>query len=540
MKLRFFLLSSFFLLLFGALGVQLYNLQITKNNYYISRVQARGDILQEFRERRGEILITDRYGNDIQIALNRDFPIVFANPREIIKEGGDPERVAAQLAPIIGWEESTLRDILDNPNSLFRLLVGKASSSVVQAVSDLGIKGIFVRQHQYRFYPYEHLASQVLGFVGVNENTSEPTGLYGVEKIYNETLAQGSPVRLTLDRSIQAKAEEMLAGLMDRFDATGGTIIVQDPTSGRLLALANAPHFDPNSYGDFPVSTFINPAVQYVYEPGSVFKPITMAAGIDLGVITPETEYVDYGSLTLNGKTIHNARDQVFGRITMTNVLEHSVNTGAVFAAQQIGHEQFRRYVGLFGFGDRSNIDLPDEVPGSLRNLEPGRAKDIDFATASFGQGTSVTPVQLVTAYSALANGGLLMRPYLGKDKEPLVVRRVIDKKTAEQVTSMMEKTVEGAGVAVISGYRVAGKTGTALIPDFQYGGYSEEMIHTFVGFAPASKPAFTVLIKLDKPKIGDLAGRTVVPAFRDLAQYLLNYYNIAPDALSSPAENTL
>jgi cell division protein FtsI/penicillin-binding protein 2 len=215
----------------------------------------------------------------------------------------------------------------------------------------------------------------------------------------------------------------------------------------------------------------------------------------------------------------------------MTNVIEQSVNTGAVFVEQTIGHKNFYEYLKKFGFGEKLNFDLPDEVAGSLRNLENKNARAIDFATASFGQGTAVTPLQVITAFSALANGGLLMRPFVLRDTEPYVIRRVIGEETAMKVVKMMESAVEKAGVAVIANYRVAGKTGTAFIPDFKRGGYSEELIHTYIGFLPASSPHLTIMLKLDKPK-AELAGLTVVPAFRRLAEFALNYLNIPPDKL--------
>jgi len=526
MKIRFFLVLSVFFILYGALSTNLYRIQVLKRSHYFELAQARGTLIQQSALRRGDIFATNRSGADIPIALNRDYPNIYVDPSRV----GDPEETASRLASVIGWSVDDLRRAFAASTTAYRLLVGRASSSVVDAVSELNLPGIGIQQGQYRFYPFEHFASQVLGFVGRNSGTLEPSGLYGLEKLHNTTLAAGGALRLTIDQGVQMQAENMLRELTSQFNATGGTIIVQEPTSGRILAVANRPDFDPNTYSEFSVGSFMNPAVQLVYEPGSVFKPFTMAAGIDLGVITPETTFVDMGSVTLNGKTIHNARDQVYGKITMTQVLEHSVNTGSVFAAQTIGRESFRRYVSLFGFGERTNVDLPNEVSGSVRNIESSKAQDIDFATASFGQGTSVTPIQLISAFSSLANGGLLMQPYINRDREPLVVRRVIQKETAEQITTMLESTVEKAGVAAIPGYRIAGKTGTALIPE--HGGYSDAMIHTFVGFAPASNPAFTILIKLDRPEVGDLAGRTVVPSFRKFAQFLLNYYGIAPDAL--------
>lgn len=276
------------------------------------------------------------------------------------------------------------------------------------------------------------------------------------------------------------------------------------------------------------MKNFLNPIIQYVYEPGSVFKPLTMAAGIDSGAFTPETTFIDKGSVTLNGKTILNWDKKANGKITMTEVIEGSVNTGAVFAEQKVGHKTFTAYVKKFGLGENTGIDLPDEVSGSINNLERKEARDIDFATASFGQGVSVTPIQMISAFSALANGGVLMRPFITEETSPTIVRRVVSGETATKVTGMMESAVEKAKIAAIQNFRIAGKTGTAFIPE--RGKYSDELIQTFVGFFPVSDPKATILIKLDKPN-APLAGMTVVPAFRELAAFVINHYNIPPDA---------
>ncbi len=525
MAFRFFALTIFFILGYSLLGFNLYKLQIEEGNYYFKKAEARNEFQRELELRRGRIFFNDRSGNRVIAALNRDYPVIFASPKEI----KDPAFTARLLAPIIDWEEDALYKALNNPHSLFRLLVEKASKEKIKAVSELQLEGIYLGEKQYRFYPYQRLAAHLLGFVGVNENYETPVGLYGVEKFYEPVLNKGNSLNLTVDINIQAESEQLLQELIKEFKAKSGTVIVEEPKTGKILALANVPDFDPNIYSEFPVKNFLNPATSGIYEPGSVLKPITMAAGIDLGVITPETTYIDKGSVTLNGKTILNWDKRVYGEITMTQVLERSVNTGAVFVESQIGHKNFLAYLKKFGFGEASGIDLPEEATGSLRSLERKDARDIDFATASFGQGPALTPLQLVNAYSAIANGGLLMRPYLQVSQEPKVIRRVISEKTAHKVGAMMEQAVEKAGVAVLTGYRVAGKTGTAQVPDFTKGGYTEELIHTYVGFAPVSDPRFVILIKLDKPA-SPLARFTVVPAFRRLAEYILNYYHIAPD----------
>jgi cell division protein FtsI/penicillin-binding protein 2 len=533
MAFRFFTLTLIFGVLYGLLGFNLYRLQIKKSEYYVEKVEARSETLSALDLRRGQIFFTDRNNKLIPVALNKDYPVVYAVPKEI----ENPSAAAEIISSITGLPKEKLVSDFSNSKSLFKLLVEKAPPEILAKIGDLKLKGIYKTKKQYRFYPFGKLASNLLGFVGINDQNDSPTGLYGIEKFYNGALAEGEDVQLTIDLTLEAQAEETLKELVEKFNAVGGTIIIQEPTTGKILALANWPDFDPNVYSDYPVKNFLNPAVGLQYEPGSVFKPITMAAGIDLGILTPETTFFDNGSVTLNGKTITNWDKKAYGRATMTNVIERSINTGAVFAEQKLGHANFYNYLKKFGFGEKTEIDLPDEIAGSLKNLEKKDARDIDFATASFGQGTAVTPLQLINAFSSIANGGLLMRPYVNAKLEPYVIRRVISGKTAELVTKMMESAVLKAQVASIPGYRVAGKTGTAQIPDLRRGGYTDEFIHTFVGFAPASKPRFVALLKIDKPN-ATLAGQTVVPAFQKLAQFILNYYNVPPDRVDEGLSN--
>lgn len=532
MKFRFSFLTIIFLLLFGVLGTNLYRLQIEKSDYYANKVNAMQERIAALELRRGQIFVTDRAGGKIPVSINKDYPIIFVAPNE----AQENEDLSRTLAAGLDIDENVVAKALKDSKSSFRLLIEKASEEQIAFVKESGLRGVHLDSKQYRFYPFQSLMSHVVGFVGFTESKSEPFGLYGTEKMHDGRLADGESVYLTVDRNIQAHAEQTLTDLMKNYEAVGGTVIVQEPKTGKILALANKPDFDPNEYGEYPLKNFINPGVQLVYEPGSAAKPVTMSAGLELGIITPDTTFEDKGSVTLNGRTIRNAGDKVYGKITMTEVIENSVNTGTVFVEQKIGHANFLEYLKKFGFGEKTEIDLPDEVSGSLKNLEKRDVRDIDFATASFGQGIAVTPVQLVNSFSTIANGGLFMRPYINQESKPYVVRRTISEDTARKVTAMMESTVEKARIAAISGYRIAGKTGTAYIPDFKKGGYTEEMIHTFVGFAPASDPKFTVLVKLDKPQVGELAGMTVVPAFRDIAQFILNYYRISPDKLS-PAE---
>ena len=475
--------------------------------------------------RRGHIYITDKNNQRIPIALAKDFPRIYAVPKEI----KDSAAVAKILAPLVGKDEQKLFNAFNKKNDFYPLLE-KVDDAKVEAISVLGIKGISIVDKAYRYYPYKELGSQIIGFAGMNDQSDEPVGLYGIEKLNNKILASGGEVILTIDRNLQAESERILKKLIEEHNASGGSVVMQEPKTGKILALANAPDFNPNEYADFSIKNFMNPAVQGMYEPGSVFKPLTMAAGIDTGALTPDTTFVDTGSVTLNGMRITNWDQKAHGKITMTNVIEDSVNTGAIFAERTVGHTKFLEYLKRFGFGALTNIDLPDEIRGTLRSIENPNAYAIDFATASYGQGPAVTPVQLISAFSSLANGGLLMRPFVSVSSTPYIVRRVISEDTALKVTRMMESAVIKGKLASIPNYRIAGKTGTAFVP--HNGKYAEDdLIHSYVGFIPAEDAKIVILVKLDHPdKL--LAGQTVVPKFKELAQFVLNYYNIPPDAL--------
>jgi len=314
-----------------------------------------------------------------------------------------------------------------------------------------------------------------------------------------------------------------------------------EPASGAIRAMANWPSFDPNQYSQVEdIGIFLNPAVQEVYEPGSVFKLITLAAGLDSGRVTPQTVYEDNGQIRIKGSIISNVNGKSYGQQTMTQVLEKSINTGAVFVQQEIGQDIFRDYIQRFNFSQPTGVDLTGEVGGDISNIFTDR--EINLATISFGQGITVTPLGLIAAIGTIANQGKLMQPYLVEKiidsdgletiKEPHLIKEVISSKTAEELTKMMVSVVEnGFGKpAGVSGYNIAGKTGTAQIPDPKEGGYSsEETIHTFVGFAPAFNPQFVILIKLDQPKGISFAADSTSPVFKKMAEYLFNYLEIPP-----------
>lgn len=527
MRSRFLFINVFFLILFSVIEYKLYHLQVVKRDYYFEKAESLTALQKENQPERGRIFFTDRHGNNIPVAMDKEFPLIYASPKAIPAE--KKESTAELLAPVVNDSIGNILEKIESQSVIFRIIQEKAPEEIAKNVTSLGLEGVHVEPQNYRYYPFNSLAAQVIGFVGKNEDHPIPTGLYGVEKLNDKTLRNQSDTKLTIDRNLQAQSEQILENLIAKFHADGGSVIIMDPKNGKILTLANFPTFDPNNYGSAEISSFLNPVAQSVYEPGSVFKPITMAAGIDMGVISPETTFFDSGSVTLNGKKITNWDHKAHGQVTMTNVIESSINTGTVFAVQKIGRNKFKEYVKKFGFGEKTSVDLPDEISGSIQNLERKNSQDIDYAAASFGQGTAVTSIQMLNAFAALANKGALMRPYLNQKEKPKIMRQVVSEDAASKVTAMMESAVNKAGVASLSQYRIAGKTGTAQIADLKHGGYLEEYIHTFIGYGPVSDPKFVALIKIDRPDV-ELAGQTVVPAFKELAQFILSYYNLPPD----------
>jgi len=545
MKFRFWTVVSFFTLMYGVLVFNLYSIQLKNGDFYTARAESQLAGTGTLEAPRGTIFFSDKEGAFVPAAVEKEYTEIYAVPTEV----ADAEEIGRTVASILNLPAEETVTKLKKAGDQYELLVKKATPEQIGALAEADkIDGIYNRNYGNRFYPLGATAAQLIGFTAVNKENDTPIGLYGIERYFEDRLAgmmgkingdyveqplKGSDVYLSIDRNIQSQAEETLTKLAKTFSASGGTVVVEDPKTGRILAMANYPSFNPNNYSSYPLSVFQNPAIESVYEPGSVFKIITMSAGIDSGKITPETTYYDSGEVKLNGRTIRNWNLKSYGRQTMTGVIEHSLNTGTVFAERQMGHDIFREYLERFKIDRPTGISLPGEVEGSLGAMVGTSPQDVNFATASFGQGVSVTPIGLLAAAATIANGGIMMKPILETNEQPQEVGRIISAEAAKKVTAMMVSAVDGAVVAKIPGYTVAGKTGTAQVPDFKKGGYTEQYIHTFIGFSPAYDPKFIVMIKLDKPSVV-LAGQTVVPAFKELAQFIINYYNIAPDRMEN------
>jgi len=417
---------------------------------------------------------------------------------------------------------------------------------------------ISVEKRRGRYYPQQDLASHVSGFVGGQqrgqyglegeyeqmlrgqsgfENYSHNPYQYVVDSNQYQTPQRGQDLYLTLDYNVQFKANQLLEQAEEDLLFDQGQIVVMEPKTGRILALATYPGYNSNKYYQFDLRRFKNPVLQELYEPGSVLKALTMAAGLEEGQVTPKTTYEDEGSVKLGGEPIYNYRKRVWGEQTMTQVLEKSINTGAIFVQQKLGGDLFLDYLKNFGLMKETGIDLAGEVSSDNELLQRGYKRDL--AVASFGQGINITPLQLITAFSALANNGEMMRPYLMEERvtangekhvtPPKVLNKVISSPTASQITLMLKSVVEeGYGKpAQVEGIDICGKTGTAQIPrKDQSGYYGDKTIQSFIGYGPCLDPRFLILVKLDNPATVN-SSQSAAPIFAQLAQYITNQYQL-------------
>ena len=530
-------LIFFLFLVFGAAIIsRLIFLQILKGDFYKALSQGLHSSFQKTQIERGEIFLK---GGE-PLAINIDLPFVFASPRGIEKS----EETAEALSQILNLDKNSVLEKLKKDN-FYSLLKRKLTQKEVDDLKKSKFEGVYLEEEKVRYYPQETLASQAIGFLG-----AEGIGQYGLEEFFNDILEnakdaeakKGQDLILTIDYNIQFKAEKLLQEAKENLEIESGQIIVIEPISGKILTLAHFPNFNPNQYEKYAkeenLEIFKNSVTQKLFEPGSVFKPMTMAGALNEGKITPETTYHDPGEIKIGGYKIDNYAKRTYpGELTMTNVLEKSINTGAVFAETQLGEALFLNYIEKFGFFEKTGIDLP-EIYSENRVIKNGR--EINFATASFGQGIEMTPMQLARAYCAIANGGKLIKPYLAEkilengtllnEIEPEISSSIISSKTARQLTAMLVSVVENgfAKSAKIPGYYIAGKTGTAQVAEG--GVYSpDKSIQTFVGFAPAFDPKFLILIKLDNPET-KTAEYSAVPIFHALSEYIIHYWQIPPD----------
>lgn len=554
-------LILFLIFIFGlAIIGRLVFIQILKQEFYTALAKGQEKIFARIQGERGEIFFQN---HPFPIATNKIYQFVYASPKEIPSE--EKIKTVEILSEVLDLNNDFLREKLKK-DSLYELIKDDLSEKEVEVLRDLDLTGIYLGERRGRIYPYQEFASHLLGFVN-----KDGQGQYGVEEYWSDYLEgkkeflegeknpwgflflpsgeepeiRGADLILTVDYNIQYFSEKLLKKAKSLYDIERGTIIVIEPHSGKILALANWPAFNPNQYfqeKDFEI--FQNEATQRIFEPGSVFKPITMAGALNEGKISPQTTYLDPGVIKIDGWPIYNYDQRIYpGQITMIEVLEKSINTGAVFAERQLGHQKFLEYIKRFGIFEKTRIDLAGEV--FSQNEEFKKGYEINFATASYGQGIEMTPLQLARAFCAIANGGNLVRPYLVKTikKNNQIIEippeisknNIISPTTASKLTGMLVRVVEnGFGKAAkIPGYYIAGKTGTAQISWSALGinkkGYSQKTWQSFVGFVPAFDPKFLILVKLNNPTT-KTAEYSATPIFKELAKYIIDYFQIPPD----------
>jgi cell division protein FtsI/penicillin-binding protein 2 len=556
------------LLLIGTLGLvgRLAHLQLVSHQQYQAQAQDEHQDSLVLNPTRGAIL--DRNGYPLAASVDAYDVAVDSQVWD------DPAQAQSRADALAGVVNRPPQDILlDLSTSITREVVVARGLDYQGSlrVDDLDLPGVSLVRTSRRVYPEGNLAASLIGFIG-----RDNVGLTGLEADYDRDLSgaagslsyerdalgnkialgyskqvlpePGADLILTIDRYMQRLAERELDATIKAHEADGGTIIIMDPRTGAILAMASRPSFDLTHLDlsdESKVDLYRNRAITDLYEPGSVFKTITMAAALDAGLVSPDSVYVDEGVAHISGWTIVNWDYAAHGTQTATQILVKSLNTGAVWLSELLGPDRFYDYVSRFGFGQPTGVGLSGEAAGQVRTPAEDEWSEVDMATNSFGQGVNVTPLQLITAISAIANDGKLMRPYVvqevsrGDDRQvfqPAEVRQVVSAETANTLTQMMNAVVDGITTIYaisVPGYQVAGKTGTASIS--VPGGYKEgAYIATFAGFVPSDDPVLAMVIKIDEPKDVPWGSAVCAPVFARMAQSILTYLNVppAPEAL--------
>jgi cell division protein FtsI/penicillin-binding protein 2 len=557
-------LTVFLLVLLTMILFRLVELQIVNGAQARKQAEQQHSVYQKLFASRGEIELVDKLNQEtVPVATNIKQYLAYVVPADV----ENPKVTAKALAGVLNLPEADILAKVTDLSRKYTPLKKQLTDLEQQKIKDLGLPGIYLDSEDQRFYPQNDFLSQTLGFVGYNKD-SQKAGLYGLEKYFDKDLSgmngelfeekdtsgawifgskrqetaavDGVNLVLTVDKTIQYQAESILKDTVSKHGADRGSVIVINPQTGAILAMAGYPDFDPNNYGKVTdPELFNNKSVMGNYEPGSTFKAITMAAAMDEGKITPDTTYTDTGQVKVDNYTIKNAEPGAKGVQTMTQALDFSLNTGAIFAKEQLGNADFLKYVNAFGFGKKTGIEL-SETAGNLDGLKGNIA--VNYDTASFGQGISATPLQMLVAYAALANQGKMMKPYIVQSKiysdgttvntQPVALGQPVSAKTANVISAMLVDVVEkGFGKrAAVPGYYIAGKTGTAQVAKSDGRGYiANYNIGSFIGYGPVEDPQFAILVRIDNPKDVQFAESTAGPAWGQLAQFILNYMHIAP-----------
>ena len=566
-----FVLGFFFLLSLIIVG-KLIILMIFQHSFYTALATGSREVYKSLFPVRGQVYMQDsRTGEEYPLAMNRDYFIVYADTRAI-KTDEEAENIAVKLAEVFNYDEEKKMAVflqLNKRSDPYEPIENKVDETVVDKLKELNLLGIAFSRRSLRYYPEGNLATHVIGFLG-KDSAGNDVGHYGIEGYWQKELAgsggffegaesvsggriplagwnfksaeNGADILLTIDRTLQFKACEHLRQAMEEFGAVSASLVVMEPTTGKIRAMCSLPDFNPNEYNQVDsVDIYNNSSIFTPYEPGSIFKPVAMSGALNEGLITPNTYFYDSGSVDAGcTKPIQNAGGKAYQDQTMTGILENSINVGMVQVVNILGKKKFIQYVEGFGFGIKTGIELDSEASGTIDSLSQNKGDKIDCytATASFGQGLTATPLQLVSAFSAIANGGTLLKPYIVEELRypdgkidrfyPKEIRKVVDARSAMLLSGMLVNVIDRgqASAAKVAGYYLAGKTGTAQISGD--GGYIEDTNHSFVGFGPVDDPKFALIIKFEKPR-RQYSSSTAAPIFADIAKFILEYYQVPP-----------
>ena len=548
------------------LVLSLYSRQIVNGKAYAEKADKQYGKPSSSLFNRGSIFFQSKDGTRIAAAtIDRGF-LVYANPKLII----DPYQIYEALSQFITINQTNFTKLVSYPDDTYEEIIHRIDGTTAQSINTLSLRGIGTSPESWRLYSGGSLAAHALGLVGQNASSSNIEGRYGLEKYYQDVLnrknegsglgvfaelftsvrdtvigglVKSGDIVTTIEPTVEGYLEKVLNDTQAEWhpDEIGGIII--NPQNGEILALAMFPTFNPNNTSEVKdPKVFSNSLVEHIFEMGSIMKPLTMAMGFDSGNFTPLSTYNDTGTMVLNNKTIGNYDRKARGITGMQQLLSQSLNIGAATIALQVGSTTMSDYFSKYGLGQKTGIDLPNEATGMIKNLRSGR--EIDVATAAYGQGISVSPIEMVRALSIIANGGYLIKPHLAKEIDgvdgmvnKIVLEKdgpILKKQTVMDVTKMLVEIVDTAlkhGGIKMDRYTIAAKTGTAQIADRVNGGYyGDRYLHSFFGYFPAYNPRFLVFLYQVYPKGAQYASETLTDPFDNLTKFLINYYNIPPD----------
>lgn len=554
--------------------VRLYFLQIVYGQNYNEKADRQYTNVSVDTYDRGSIFFQDKNGTLISAASLKTGYILALNTKIMAT---DTEMYYKKISEIIPMDAGVFYSKASKINDPYEEIARQVSEEKIKKINELKLPGLIIEKEKWRYYPGDSLASRLIGFVGYDDTGTNILGRYGLEKYYDDNLkreasnlytntfaeifsninknfiedkGREADIVISIDPEVQGYVEKTVNDINKKWNSKLTGAIIIDPKTGEIYSMAVSPSFNLNDFkNETNVSIFSNPLVSDAYEMGSIIKTLTMSAGIDDGDITAKTTYNDKGFLEMDGRTIYNFDKKGRGIIDMQGVLNNSLNTGATFVMNALGKDKFLEYFQAFGIGSETGIDLPAEAGGNIGNLLNNlkNTKKIEYATASFGQGISMTPIITVRALSALANGGKLIIPHVvkkidykvGLSKDVSYVneaKQVIKKETSEEISRMLVKVVDESlsyGTMKMKNYSIAAKTGTAQIarPLKDGGGYyPDRWLHSFFGYFPAYNPRFLVFLYTVEPKDVNFASQTLTEPFFDITKFLINYYEISPD----------